>query len=255
MSTSSTASSGGNDTAQRIPVYPGYQVPFAERMRRETGIATAAVGLISGAGSGGRNHRQWARRPCRDWPDAPVRSVLAVARGQCAESEDRALAGPIRARQHFLGDDMPVFAQQIVNGVMLGSVYAMVAVALTLEHRRAQLPQFQHSRPVHDRRHDGVGAGPCRRAAAAGDGRRSRARGRRFARRRALHLALDAHGIAVRAARQLDGVSAPVRASGDRLLGLGHAGDAGRARRRELALRRSRDRRSATRRADLLGRV
>ena len=30
----------------RIPVAPGFQVPFAERIRREAGIATAAVGLI-----------------------------------------------------------------------------------------------------------------------------------------------------------------------------------------------------------------
>ncbi len=41
------ASSGGLDPRQRIPVHPGYQVPFAERIRREAGIATAAVGLIS----------------------------------------------------------------------------------------------------------------------------------------------------------------------------------------------------------------
>jgi 2,4-dienoyl-CoA reductase-like NADH-dependent reductase (Old Yellow Enzyme family) len=39
--------SGGNDPRQRIPIHPGYQVPFAERVRREAGIATAAVGLIS----------------------------------------------------------------------------------------------------------------------------------------------------------------------------------------------------------------
>jgi 2,4-dienoyl-CoA reductase-like NADH-dependent reductase (Old Yellow Enzyme family) len=39
-------SSGGNDPRQRIPIHPGYQVPFAERVRREAGIATAAVGLI-----------------------------------------------------------------------------------------------------------------------------------------------------------------------------------------------------------------
>ena len=39
--------SGGNDARQRIPIHPGYQGPFAERVRRETGIATAAVGLIS----------------------------------------------------------------------------------------------------------------------------------------------------------------------------------------------------------------
>jgi 2,4-dienoyl-CoA reductase-like NADH-dependent reductase (Old Yellow Enzyme family) len=39
-------SSGGSDPAQQIPVHPGYQVGFAERIRREAGIATAAVGLI-----------------------------------------------------------------------------------------------------------------------------------------------------------------------------------------------------------------
>lgn len=41
--------SGGNHPAPRIPIHPGYQVPFAEPVRREAGIATAAVGLISAA--------------------------------------------------------------------------------------------------------------------------------------------------------------------------------------------------------------
>jgi 2,4-dienoyl-CoA reductase-like NADH-dependent reductase (Old Yellow Enzyme family) len=40
-------SSGGNDHDQQIPIGPGYQVPFSERIRREAGIATAAVGLIT----------------------------------------------------------------------------------------------------------------------------------------------------------------------------------------------------------------
>ncbi len=40
-------SSGAILPKVRIPVAPGFQVPFAERIRRETGIATAAVGLIS----------------------------------------------------------------------------------------------------------------------------------------------------------------------------------------------------------------
>jgi 2,4-dienoyl-CoA reductase-like NADH-dependent reductase (Old Yellow Enzyme family) len=39
-------SSGGNDTRQQIPVHPGYQIPLAETVKRETGIATAAVGLL-----------------------------------------------------------------------------------------------------------------------------------------------------------------------------------------------------------------
>lgn len=40
-------SSGGNDPRQKITVGPGYQVPFAERIRREAGIATGAVGMIT----------------------------------------------------------------------------------------------------------------------------------------------------------------------------------------------------------------
>jgi 2,4-dienoyl-CoA reductase-like NADH-dependent reductase (Old Yellow Enzyme family) len=42
-------SSGGNIPHIRIPLTPGYQVPFAEAVRREAGIATAAVGLITTA--------------------------------------------------------------------------------------------------------------------------------------------------------------------------------------------------------------
>jgi len=41
------ASSGGLSPLQRIPAGPNYQVPFAERIRAETGIPTMAVGLIT----------------------------------------------------------------------------------------------------------------------------------------------------------------------------------------------------------------
>jgi 2,4-dienoyl-CoA reductase-like NADH-dependent reductase (Old Yellow Enzyme family) len=40
-------SSGGNAAKARIPFAANYQVPFAARIRRETGIATRAVGLIA----------------------------------------------------------------------------------------------------------------------------------------------------------------------------------------------------------------
>ena len=33
----------------KIPVGPGYQVAFAERIKKEAGIATAAVGMITTA--------------------------------------------------------------------------------------------------------------------------------------------------------------------------------------------------------------
>lgn len=40
-------SSGGAVPQARIPVGPDYQVPFADQIRREAGIATAAVGMIT----------------------------------------------------------------------------------------------------------------------------------------------------------------------------------------------------------------
>jgi 2,4-dienoyl-CoA reductase-like NADH-dependent reductase (Old Yellow Enzyme family) len=40
------ASSGGIASGIHIPVRPGYQVPFAARIKSETGIATRAVGMI-----------------------------------------------------------------------------------------------------------------------------------------------------------------------------------------------------------------
>jgi 2,4-dienoyl-CoA reductase-like NADH-dependent reductase (Old Yellow Enzyme family) len=43
-------SSGGNVPHQVIPVGPGYQVQFAEAIKKETGILTGAVGMITEAG-------------------------------------------------------------------------------------------------------------------------------------------------------------------------------------------------------------
>ena len=42
-------SSGGNSPAQKMELYPGYQVPFAAAIREQVGIATGAVGLITEA--------------------------------------------------------------------------------------------------------------------------------------------------------------------------------------------------------------
>ncbi len=41
------ASSGGIVPAAKIPLGPGYQTPFAERIRRESGILCGAVGMIT----------------------------------------------------------------------------------------------------------------------------------------------------------------------------------------------------------------
>jgi len=42
-------SSGGNVSHAKVPVGPGYQVPFAERIREAASVATGAVGLITSA--------------------------------------------------------------------------------------------------------------------------------------------------------------------------------------------------------------
>jgi 2,4-dienoyl-CoA reductase-like NADH-dependent reductase (Old Yellow Enzyme family) len=42
-------SSGGNLAQANIPVGPGYQTPFAERIRRESGAMTGALGMITSA--------------------------------------------------------------------------------------------------------------------------------------------------------------------------------------------------------------
>jgi 2,4-dienoyl-CoA reductase-like NADH-dependent reductase (Old Yellow Enzyme family) len=40
-------SSGGVAADQQMPLRPGYQLPFASRIKREVGLPTMAVGLIS----------------------------------------------------------------------------------------------------------------------------------------------------------------------------------------------------------------
>jgi 2,4-dienoyl-CoA reductase-like NADH-dependent reductase (Old Yellow Enzyme family) len=42
-----TVSGGGVVLDAKVPVAPGYQVPFAERIKREVGITTGSIGLIS----------------------------------------------------------------------------------------------------------------------------------------------------------------------------------------------------------------
>jgi 2,4-dienoyl-CoA reductase-like NADH-dependent reductase (Old Yellow Enzyme family) len=77
-------SSGGNVPNARIPVGPGYQVPFAARIRREAGIATGAVGLITEAAqaetilaSGDADLILFARELLRD-PYLPRRAAVEL---------------------------------------------------------------------------------------------------------------------------------------------------------------------------------
>ena len=78
-------SSGGSSLAQQIPLGPGYQVPFAARIRSEAGIATGAVGMITTpeqaeeiVGSGKADVVLLARQFLRD-PYFPLHAAQALA--------------------------------------------------------------------------------------------------------------------------------------------------------------------------------
>jgi 2,4-dienoyl-CoA reductase-like NADH-dependent reductase (Old Yellow Enzyme family) len=77
-------SSGGTSLDQQVPLGPGYQVPLAERIRREAGIATGAVGLITKASQADAIVREGradavliARQSLRDpyWPLRAAREL------------------------------------------------------------------------------------------------------------------------------------------------------------------------------------
>jgi 2,4-dienoyl-CoA reductase-like NADH-dependent reductase (Old Yellow Enzyme family) len=81
-------SSGGNLEKAEIPIGPGYQTPFAERIRREANIATAAVGMITAPAQADQIIRNdqadlvlLAREMLRDpyWPMHAARELEQVA--------------------------------------------------------------------------------------------------------------------------------------------------------------------------------
>jgi 2,4-dienoyl-CoA reductase-like NADH-dependent reductase (Old Yellow Enzyme family) len=96
-------SSGGNLAHAKIPIGPGYQVPFAERIRKEAGIATGAVGMITSSAQADHIIRTgqadlvllaremlrdpyWPLRAARElnqpisWPEQYARAAPAVAK-------------------------------------------------------------------------------------------------------------------------------------------------------------------------------
>lgn len=77
-------SSAGNVLGAKIPVGPGYQTPFADRIRREAGIMTGAVGMITSSaqaeqiiGTGQADAVFIARELLRDpyWPLRAAREL------------------------------------------------------------------------------------------------------------------------------------------------------------------------------------
>jgi hypothetical protein len=88
-------SSGGNVATAKIPLGAGYQTPFAERIRKDAGILTGAVGMITSAHPG-RAHRRV--RPGRCGPDCariaarPVFSPSCGARARPGDHLARAVS-------------------------------------------------------------------------------------------------------------------------------------------------------------------
>jgi len=78
-------SSGGNVATAKIPIGAGYQTPFAERIRKDAGILTGAVGMITApvqaehiVGSGQADAVLIAREFLRD-PYFPMRAARELA--------------------------------------------------------------------------------------------------------------------------------------------------------------------------------
>ena len=99
-------SSGGNDPRQQIPIGPGYQVAFAERLRREAGIATGAVGMITEPAQADQIIRTGqadvvllAREFLRD-PYWPLHAAEALQQtGSWPKQYERAASGPVERRK------------------------------------------------------------------------------------------------------------------------------------------------------------
>jgi hypothetical protein len=86
-------SSGGASPLQQIPAVPGYQLEFAERIKKEVGLPTIAVGLITEAEAGRSHHRVRPGRFRRPRARHAVRPALALARRSEAGRTGRRSSG------------------------------------------------------------------------------------------------------------------------------------------------------------------
>ena len=105
-------SSGGNDPRQQIPLGAGYQVAFADRIRREIGIQTGAVGMITAPEQADQIIRTGqadvvllAREMLRD-PYWPLRAAEALHKpGNWPAQYERAARGKVERRKPLLDTD------------------------------------------------------------------------------------------------------------------------------------------------------
>lgn len=106
-------SSGGNDPHQKIALSPGYQVPFAERIRREAGIEVGAVGMITEPAQaeailaeGKADVILLAREFLRD-PYWPIHAAEQLGTSiSWPVQYERAAPGPVERRQRFSTDSL-----------------------------------------------------------------------------------------------------------------------------------------------------
>ena len=107
------ASSGGVSPQQKIPLGPGYQVALAEAIRKETGIATIAIGLIT------------EPQQAEDIVASGKADMVALARGMLYDPRwawhaAAALGGTVRPPQQY-GRSAPREYQQVFAGVRIGT--------------------------------------------------------------------------------------------------------------------------------------
>ena len=89
-------SSGGILPAVKIPLGPGYQVPFAERIRREADVATIAVGMITEPVTGRPHHQDRSGRRSDACAPVSATALLAASCRPCARTRHQG-AGAVRA--------------------------------------------------------------------------------------------------------------------------------------------------------------
>ena len=95
------ASSGGNAAAQKIPVKPGYHVEFSARIRKEAGIKTWAVGVITEPEQAEAHHRRGPGRLHGPCTRLPARPALGLERRPGARRGNTALAAARRSRHNY----------------------------------------------------------------------------------------------------------------------------------------------------------
>ncbi|MER6350196.1 NADH:flavin oxidoreductase/NADH oxidase [Streptomyces sp. NPDC001595] len=88
-------SSGGNAATVRIPTGPGYQVPFAARVRAETSLPVAAVGLITEA-------EQATKILANGEADAVLLGRELLRNPSWARHAARELGGEVRTPEQYL---------------------------------------------------------------------------------------------------------------------------------------------------------